>query len=163
MASTDFARFRFDLFPGRAAQTVERRLGAVAADVFLHHVDAVHRQIHAIAAGVLQVEKFAFDARDLEKLEAAINADAMVEMDDVIVLLQLAQAGEKMARITLGRRAGWRLRVRENLIEGDENQLRFGQAKALIEMAAHDRRARNLDAPARPARMSLRVAALRIS
>ena len=99
-----FARLGFDLFPRRAAESIECRLGAVAADVFLHHVDAVHRQIQPIAAFVLQVQKFALNTGHLQKFEAAINADAVIEMDDEIVLFELAQAGEKMAFKSASRR-----------------------------------------------------------
>ena len=95
-----FARLGFDFFPSRAAETVECRLGAVAADIFLHHVDAVHRQIQPVAAFVFQMQKLAFDAGDFEKFETAINADAVIQMHDEVVLLELAQAGQKMARMS---------------------------------------------------------------
>ncbi len=84
------------------------------------------------------MEKFTLDAGHLEKLEAAVNTDAMVEMDDVIVLLQFAQAGEKMARITFGRRGRLALAGGEDLIEGDADELRLRQAEALIQIAKNN-------------------------
>ena len=139
MAKIDFRRLGFDFFPGGAAQPVEGRLRAVAADVFLHHVDAVHRQIKPVARFIFEMEKLALDTGDLEKFKAAINADAMVQMDDVIVLLELAQAGKKMARMALRRRGRLALPRAEDFIEGHQNQMRFGQAKPLVQMAADDR------------------------
>ena len=75
---------------------------------------------------------------DFEKFKAAIDADAVVQMHHVVVLLELAQAGQKMARIALARRRLAFARA-ENLVESNEDEMRFGQTKTLMEMAAHDR------------------------
>jgi hypothetical protein len=36
------------------------------------------------------MQKLAFNARDFEKLETAVNPDAVIQMDDEVVLLELA-------------------------------------------------------------------------
>ena len=80
-----------DLFPRAAAQPVELRLGAVAADVALGQVDALDGDVHPRFARVLEVEKIAFDFRDLQMLEPAILANPVVDMHHEVAGLELLQ------------------------------------------------------------------------
>ncbi len=53
-----------DPVPRAAAELIELRLLAVAADIALDQVDAFHRDVHRIAGGVLQRQEVALGAGD---------------------------------------------------------------------------------------------------
>ena len=67
--------------PLRAAQAVDLRLLALDADVPLHQVDLVRRDIQAVALRVLQVQIVTFRAVQQEADHAAVDADAVVDVD----------------------------------------------------------------------------------
>ena len=108
----------------------------VAADILLHHIDAIDGQVEAIAGFILQVQKLAFDVGNFEKPETTIDANSMIQMNDIIVLLELAETGKEMARIIFRRGRRLTLSRPEDLVKSDENEMRFRQSEALGEMAA---------------------------
>ena len=66
------------LQPLPAAQTVQRRGFGVGAGVTPHEVQRRDRHVQAVAVGVLDAQELALGAADLQRLEAAVAADAMV-------------------------------------------------------------------------------------
>src|SRR5690606_30762062 len=97
-----------DLLPARAAELVERRRAAFGTDVLLHQADAVDPPVEAGAAGVLEVQVVALGAGDLEATQAAVDADAVVVADDVILGPELGAARPARG----GRRGAWPRRTR---------------------------------------------------
>src|SRR4029079_10006361 len=114
-------RLRLDALPRRAAELVERGLRvAAAADVLLDEVDAVDGQVQAVAGGVLEVEVVALGARDREVLEAAVEPDTVIDVDDVVVGLELGEAREDVRGADLAR-PPLRAALAEDLLLADEH------------------------------------------
>ena len=88
-------------FPGRAAEPIERRLRA--AGVLLDQVEPFDRHEQLRIAVILQLEEFLDDvaAGDRDLLEADELADAVIDVDDQIADLEVAQVGKECG----GRRA----------------------------------------------------------
>ena len=84
------------------------------------------------------MEKLALDAGDFEKFKAAIDADAMIQVDHVVVLLELAETGQEVAWMALRARGRLSLPGAEDLIESHHHQMSFRQAKSLVQMATDD-------------------------
>ena len=84
------------------------------------------------------MEKLALGTDDPEKFKAAIDANAVIQVHYIVVLLELTQTGQEVARMAL--RAGGRLSLpgAEDFIERHHHQMRFRQAKPLIQMTTDD-------------------------
>jgi hypothetical protein len=76
---------RLDALPRRAAELVERGRRTIGTDVALHHVDAIDGHVEAIAAQVLEVQEVPLGPRHLHVLQAAVCADAVVDVHHVVV------------------------------------------------------------------------------
>ena len=94
-----FLGLGLDALPGRPAELVERRGGAVRAHVALHDGDAVDGHVEPVAAQVLEVQVVALRPRHLHVAEAAIDADSVVDVDDVVVGVQLGEGREEIRRL----------------------------------------------------------------
>ena len=83
------------LLPGRAAEAIERRLRA--AGVFLDQVEALDGHEQLGVAVIAQLEELLDDvaAGDGDLLEADELADAVIDVDDQIADLEIAQVGEE--------------------------------------------------------------------
>ena len=88
-------RLRLDALPRRAAELVEPRARRLRADVVLDEVDAVDREIEPVAARVLEVEIVAFRVRDVQVAQAAVEPDAVIDVDDVVVGLELGDRARR--------------------------------------------------------------------
>ena len=132
------ARPGLELEPGGAAQPVQNRGAALGADELLHQIDAVDGQIETVASLVLQVQELALGARHLEVLEAAIDADALVEVHHHVVLPQLAQAGDEVARGLPLANGGVAFPAPPQLLQGDDDQPLVGYAHSLGQPPQHD-------------------------
>ena len=122
--------------PRRAAELVERRLRRAA--VFLHQVEPLDRHEQLVFAGVAQLHEFLHGVADANLLEPDEMADAMIDMDDEIADLQVAQVGQER----LGDRpmpVALALDLRALFFEdvglGNDLQLGAWQAEALRELA----------------------------
>ena len=110
------------------------RRRAVGADVLLHQADAVHRQVQAVAAGVFEVEEISFDVRHPQMLQAAVAADAVVDVHDEVVGLQLAEVLQELRDLDPARVPAL-ARLAEDVGFGDHDQAFVGNAEAFAEMA----------------------------
>ena len=63
------------------------------------------------------MEKLALDTGDSEKFKAAIDADAVIQVHHVVVLLELAETGQEVARMALRARGRLSLPSAEDLIK----------------------------------------------
>ena len=83
------------LLPGRAAKPIERRLRS--AGVFLDQIEALDRHEQLRVAVIAELEELLDDvaAGDGDLLEADELADAVIDVDDQIVDLEIAQVGEE--------------------------------------------------------------------
>ena len=75
--------------PGRAAQPIQAGMAAFHADIFLDQVEPVERHIDFVAARIREFQKIAFEAAEGQPLEPLIAADAVAQVDDVAVQLEL--------------------------------------------------------------------------
>ena len=73
----------------RAAQLVERRVGA--AGVFLDEVEALERNEQLVLAGVAELHELLRVDAHLDLLQADEPADAVVDVDDEVADLQVAE------------------------------------------------------------------------
>ena len=98
---------RLGLLPGRAAELVERRAGA--AGVLLDEIEPLERDEQLVVAGVAELHELLrrrCPAPTREALQADEPADAVVDVDDEIADLQVAEVGDERARRrTCGARA----------------------------------------------------------
>ena len=132
---------RLRLFPRRAAEAVERRPRAAA--VLLDEVEARHGDEQLVVARVAKLEELERLVRpDGHLLQADELADAVVDVDDEIADLQVAQVGEER-----GRRRSPRAVLRAPLLFeevrlGEDLQLRGRQAEPARQDAGGDEHAR---------------------
>ena len=84
--------------PGLAPQALHPGLGAFHPQVFLHQVEAVHRQVEAVAVLVFQFQKVVGLGADAELHQPPVDADAVVQVDDEIAFLEIGQGGQVLGR-----------------------------------------------------------------
>ena len=84
--------------PGLAPQALHPGLRAFHPQVFLHQVEAVHRQVEAVAVLVFQFQKVVGLGADAELHQPPVDADAVVQVDDVIAFLEVGQGGQVLGR-----------------------------------------------------------------
>ena len=86
---------RLGLLPRCAAKTIQRR--PRAAGVLLNQVEALDRNEQLVVAVIVKLEKLlaAVGPAKAELLQADELADAVVDVDDEIADLQIAQVGEE--------------------------------------------------------------------
>ena len=142
------------LSPGLAAELVDPRYVAVGAGIALHLAHPVHRHEQPRLLGVLDAQELARDTAQLEVDEAAVDADAVLGVHEVVARRELRERLERGARgpgrVHRGAAFGARS---EDLLLGDEREAVRGQREALGERGGAD-----LDAPGRrpaPARARL--------
>ena len=80
-------------FPGRAAQPIERR--PRRAGVLLDEIQPFDRHEQLVVAGVAQLEKLLQRVADADLLEADERPDPVIDVDDEIADLQIAQVRQK--------------------------------------------------------------------
>src|SRR5207302_2997913 len=80
-------------FPRRAAQAIDRRF--VCAGIFLNEVEPLDGHEQLVFTRVAELEEFLFAVGDTDFLQADEDADAVIDMDDVIADLEVAKIGEK--------------------------------------------------------------------
>ena len=82
--------------PRRAAEPIDRR--PRRAGVLLHEVEPLDRDEQLVLAGVAQLEELLHAVADADLLQADEHADAVVDVDDEVADLEVAQVGEKRLR-----------------------------------------------------------------
>ena len=93
---------RLGLFPCRAAQPIERR--PRSAGVFLNQIEPFDRHEQLVVAVIAKLEEFLLTARAdrrlcwCQLLQADELADPVIDMDDEVANLQIAQVREKRLR-----------------------------------------------------------------
>ena len=85
--------------PRRAAEPIERRLAG--AGVLLDEVEPLDRDEQLVVAGVAQLEELLLAVADADLLQADEDADAVVDVDDEVADLEIAQIRQER----LGRRS----------------------------------------------------------
>ena len=126
---------RLGLLPRRAAELVERR--PRRAGVLLDEVEPLDRDEQLVLAGVAELHELLRREADVDLLQADEHADAVVDVDDEVADLQVAEVGEERAR----RRAAALVRLAfflEDVGLGAELQAGLGQPEAARQMADAD-------------------------
>ena len=108
---------RLGPLPARAAQPVERR--PLAARVFLHEIELVHRHEQLVPAVIADLHQLVRGVADRHALQPDEDADAVIHVHDVMAHLQIAQVGQEGAG---GRRAGGAARLGEQVRLGMDPQ-----------------------------------------
>jgi hypothetical protein len=137
MSRMAFLTLRLGLGPRRAAEPIERR--PAAAGVLLDEVEPLDRHEQLVVAVVPQLEELVRAVADADLLQADELADAVVDVDDEIAHLQVAQVREE------GRRGGFLARraaplpiVVEEIGLGVDGDAAAGEADAVREAADRD-------------------------
>ena len=91
---------RLGLLPGRAAELVERR--PRRAGVLLDEIEPLDRDEELVLAGVAELHELLRLEADLDPLQADEHADAVVDVDDEVADLEIAEVGEERARSPSG-------------------------------------------------------------
>ena len=125
-----------------AAEPIERR--AAAAGVLLHQVEPLHRDEQLVVALVAQLQELVRGVADADLLEPDELADAVVDVDDEVADLEVAQVGEERRRQrSLARRAAAMAVLLEDVGFGVERDRRLRQPEAAAQRAhRHQHRAR---------------------
>ena len=84
---------RLGLFPGRAAEPVER--GPRRAAVALDQIEPFDRHEELVVAGIAELHELLRLDADLDALQADEHADAVIDVDDEIADLQVTEIGEE--------------------------------------------------------------------
>ena len=93
--------------PRRAAEPVDRR--PRRAGVLLDEIEPLDRDEQLVVAGVAQLEELLLAVADADLLQADEHADAVIDVDDEVADLQVAQVREKrLASPTAGARGARR-------------------------------------------------------
>ena len=87
---------RLGLLPGRAAEPVERR--ARGAGVLLDEIEPLDRDEELVFAGVAELHELLRLEADVDALQADEDADAVVDVDDEVADLQIAEVREERPR-----------------------------------------------------------------
>ena len=64
-------------------------------DIFLHPFNPVDRQIKLVITGIFDEQEIALSLTGLQMLQPTITTDAMISMDNKIILFEFGQRGEK--------------------------------------------------------------------
>ncbi len=107
------------------------------ADIALHQAEPVHRQIELVAAGILQQQEVAADTADADVLQAAVQADAVVDMHHVIARLEFGQRGQDLLLAHLGDAAPPDP-LAEQLFLGDQDQAGIREPETAGDVADQD-------------------------
>ncbi len=83
------------LFPGRAAEPIEG--GPRRAGVALHEVEPLHRDEELVLARVAELHELLRLEADVDPLEPDEHADAVIDVDDEVADLEVAEVGEEGA------------------------------------------------------------------
>ena len=131
-------RAPLNFLPRTAAELVELRLRVVAADVPLNEIYPLDRHVHRVVARVFEIQKIALDVGDLHVPQAAVLGDAVIDMHDEIVGLQLFEIEQR----ALGRRplAPAHALLAKNFFFAVNVEAVLRQNDARGNLAFHDRR-----------------------
>ncbi len=112
------------LGPFRAAHAMQARHLALGADVFLQLADLVRRHVQLVIAAVFDMQVVAVDAADLERHDAEVFADAVIDMDDIVARLDLTKMADAFTALRrLGAAHGPALLMAEDISLGDNDGL----------------------------------------
>ena len=126
------------LVPARRPEPVERHQDLLAAGVLLDQVEPRHRDEEPVARGVLQEQHLVAGAGAAG--QSGVAADAVVDVDDEVAFLQVAQVGEEgLAAAALLRRRRRRIGAEEVGL-GEQQRAVVPELDAALERAVgqHD-------------------------
>ncbi len=115
--------------------------GRLAADVVAHGVDLVRRHVELVAALVLEQQVVAVDAADRALHHAAVAADAVVVVDDVVARAEVLEDAGGLAAAGPGRAVGAPAAGEVGL--GEHGELDVGQHDAGVQRRHDDVAARS--------------------
>ena len=141
-----FLDARLGLLPGRAAQPIQRRPGR--AGVPLHEIEPLDGHEQLVFAGVAKLHEFLRLEADVDALEPDEVPDAVVDMDDEVAGLEVAEVREERARRRLAPLVNLAFFL-EDVRFGPQLKLGFRQPEAAAQMPdadEHRRRVRVLGA-----------------
>ena len=88
-----FLDLRLGTFPGRAAEPIDGRL--CRAGVLLNEIEPLDGNEQFVVARIMQLDEFLLVVADADFLQANEDADAVVDVDDGIADLQIAEIRQK--------------------------------------------------------------------
>ena len=94
---------------------------SLAADVLLHAVDLLGGHVELVVARILQQQILALDSLGAQLVNAAVEADAVADVNDVVAFLEVEHAGDRDALVRGLARAVHSL-LAEDLRVGEHHQ-----------------------------------------
>ena len=85
-----FAGLGLNLLPRASPKPVQTGPRSISADIFLDQIDPIDRQVEPIASFIFEMEKLSLNFCYAEKFEPPIDADSVVQMNHIVILLELA-------------------------------------------------------------------------
>ncbi len=123
--------------PGSASETVELRLRALRAGIFLDPVELLHGEQQSLLLAVGNLDEFAFFRADGKPFQSEEFPDAIIEVHDEIPGLQVAQVRQERVGCPLPGRRGRSVRA-EDLLLRDEGKTAAPKAEAGRNLAGED-------------------------
>ena len=85
----------FGLGPGLRAEMTESWLSTFGRAVFLNQIEARERDVEARAFGVFEQHELGVAVALIDFFQALILADAVLDVDDVVADLEIAEVGKE--------------------------------------------------------------------
>ena len=115
------------------AQMIQYRLRAFRRTIFLHQVEPRQRHIQPRALGIFEQHEFRVAVALVDFLQSLILPDAVLDVDDVVADLQVAEIGEECGGLRLLplRARDDRLGLVEQIARAEDREIRVGQDDAV--------------------------------
>ena len=123
----------FGLGPGLRAEMTQGWLGAFGRPVFLNQVEARERDVETRALGVFEQHELGVAVALIDFFQALILADAVLDVDDVVSDLQVAEVGEERGdfRFLALRARGDGVGFVEQIAGAEDGEVRVGEKNAV--------------------------------
>ena len=117
------------------------RLGAFRGAILLDQIEAGQRDVEARGFGEFEQHEFGGAIAVVDFLQALILADAMLDVDDVVSDLEVAEVGEEGGDFGFGslRTRGDCVGFVEEIARAEDGEIRFGQQDAIGDVGRGER------------------------
>ncbi len=121
------------LGPRCRAEMTQHRLGAFRRAVFLNQVEARQRNVEARGVGVFEQHEFGSAVALVDFFQALVLPDAVLDVDDVVADLQIAEVGEKRGdfRFLPLRAGGDGVGFVEQIARAEDGEIRVGEQNSV--------------------------------
>ena len=111
----------------------QNRLGAFGGAIFLHQIEARERNVEASGFGEFEQHEFGGAIAVVDFFQALILADAVLDVDDVVADLEIAEVGEEGGDFGFRalRTRGYGFGFVEEIARAEDGEIGFGEQNAI--------------------------------